>query len=250
MAKPMPRGRALRMLGGAVVTLATPAFLARPASASVGVSQAGCQSGVCGVPFIAGCVTAVSKCPAPSLCFKWPGFLGSIPRGGAGGLCAQAGNAGATPPGGLACCCPPGTTKGNVEGGEPPCVAKCKTPLCGPKKQCCEPDQECKEFELAAGGTLRHQCVAKCEPGSRRCAKDLDCCPNGQACCGSGAGACCGPDQICVRALNRNGQFVKLCMRKCVAPEVRCNFVCCNANQVRAFRKLRNGRIKCHCVQE
>jgi hypothetical protein len=52
---------------------------------------------------------------------------------------------------------------------------------------------------------------------------------------------------VCVRAFNAAGTPVRLCRRKCAPPQARCNFVCCDADK-RAYRKLANGKVQCHCI--
>lgn len=254
MAKPMPRRRALRILGGALVTLAVPAT-SGTAAASVGRQQV-CECNTagttaCGIPLLAGCTLQCCD-KVNSICFKWPGYGGPIPRGGAGGSCsAHQGVPGKEPPR-VVCCCPRNTRKGNLAGGEPPCVPICRTKLCGPSKKCCPADEECVQFQLSAGGRTHEQCAPKCEPGTRRCNLSLNCCPTTQNCCTlrpGEKGVCCGPEQVCVRASNTQNESVRLCVRKCKPPEVRCNFVCCNPDQ-RAYRKLKDGRIRCHCVRD
>ena len=129
LARPMPRGGALRLLGRALLVTAVPGGLTGAARAATGRSTA-CTG--CGVPHGAGCVLN-KTCGSGDMkgfpvCCKWPGFFGSFQYGPAGGQCAQAGGHGLNPPGGLACCCPAGSACGAPPG--PPCVATQK--VCGP----------------------------------------------------------------------------------------------------------------------
>ena len=253
MAKPMPRRRALRAIGSALITVAVPAALARPARASMAVPHA-CTG--CGVEHGAGCVLN-KTCGRGDMagfpvCCRKAGYFGRFTYGPAGGHCAQAGGSGGLdPPGGLACCCPAGSSCGTPPG-EPVCVQNCRTKLCGLGKKCCGADQECVQFQFALGGKTYEKCAAKCEPGTRRCKLNLDCCPSTQHCCSStpgDMGICCDPEQVCVRAFNTRNEYARLCRRKCEAPQVRCNFICCDADK-RAYRKIKDGRIRCHCVKD
>jgi len=242
LAKPMPRSRALRLLGTSIVAAAVPLAgpRLRPARAS-GFSTANCsdpglcsglpgRTKVCGCDFLASCYKECCN-PATEHCCIYPPFPGAT---GGSSVCEKA-------------CCPLGTDCGTAS---KPCVPKCPVP-CGPQKECCKPDEECQTYKVGKfdRGTYK-SCIRKCTPGSRRCRTDgvaiLGCCPNGQNCC---SGLCCDPEQVCVRALGTTGKPFRLCVRKCAPPQARCNFICCDADK-RAYRKLPNGRIKCSCVAD
>ena len=125
-AKPISRRRALRVLGGALITAAAPASLSTSARATRARAQ-GCTA--CGVPHGAGCVGNY-KCGQGALeeepvCCTFPGYFGPL-KAPFGGTCAQAGGQGNTPPGGAMCCCPAGSSCGD------PAVAACTCPKpCG-----------------------------------------------------------------------------------------------------------------------
>ncbi len=201
LAKPMPRSRALRTVGAALVTAVAPAALARPVSAAPLATQA-CTG--CGVPHLAGCVLNKTCGSGQSVgfpvCCKWPGFLGQWSPGGAAGLCAQAGAQENSPPGGLACCCPPNTICGNVQGGEPPCVPKCNGPVCSVDKQCCP---------KKTGRCVKGKCCPAIRttkatgPNSRAVA----CCPAGTIAVPGATGLCCrrGHKDCCDKFDPRNG---------------------------------------------
>jgi hypothetical protein len=224
LAEPMPRSRAMKVLGSALVAAAVPGI--RPAAAGARSS------------YIVTCAKDGNKCPGQKLCCKdCPGVTGD-PYGGILQICCNTNDA-----------CdwhPPGpSTKCGTMG----CKPQCKTRLCGPEKKCCEDDAVCTRYEISWGGTVREGCVTKCAPGSRRCKRSgggwsLACCPNGQNCCN---GLCCDPGTVCVGGLNAAGGTTRLCKRKCDPPQARCNFTCCDKDK-RAYRKLANGKIQCHCI--
>lgn len=246
LAQPLPRRRVLRLLGVAVAAAAVPAL--RPAgSAATGRRTGDCggcapTTTVCGVPRLAGCTRACCDVLNP-ICCKWPGFTGTWTPGDVAGICSQT----ADPEGSLVCCCPPGTTCGNVPGGEPPCVSEgcagadrercgkrccntktefcafpeasrcclnAHTPCAGQKiKQCCPEDEECCVFEPIAGqkGKPASACCSK----SERCLSlKGTCCPKEQAC---GQKACCNPNEDC-------DERAQTC--SCPKPR-RCNGRCC-----------------------
>lgn len=237
----MPRRRALGMLGVTLAGLATGGS-ATGARRPFGTRQSsGCGTGykVCS-PGSNAC--RATCCPTHTTCSIGP----KDPKNGCAisdGCCDPCNPQRSTPDG-----------KGGCKPGQAPSYCPCKPGQkpCGKNKQCCGPDEECLRWKFGAGGTNVYEtCLKKCPPGSRRCSlgdgvSDVDCCPNGQNCC---AGVCCTSDAICIRALSGDGGFARLCKRRCKAPQVRCNFVCCNPEQ-RAYRKLKNGRVRCLCVRD
>lgn len=177
MAQPMPRRRALRAIGGALVTVATPGVLARSAGAAPAITSA-CQG--CGVPHGAGCVLN-QKCSTAvrgyTVCCTYPGYFGSFQNSN-GGLCAQAGGNGLDPPGGLACCCPAGTTCGQPPGQV--CVSQCKKCADG---KCCDKPNKCVNGKCCPAIRTTHA------PGTR--GRGVACCPPGTVAVPGGAGLCC-----------------------------------------------------------
>jgi hypothetical protein len=155
LAKPMPRRRALRVLGGALVTVATPASLLAGRASAAGAI--GCDK--CGAPHGAGCVTpgACGKFPLENepVCCTWPGYFGPI-RKPHGGICAQAGGNGLQPPGGAACCCPKGTSCGNPAVAACVCAHPCGTDCCGEGSKCCA-GKCCEKGEECVRGACREK---------------------------------------------------------------------------------------------
>ena len=189
-AKPMSRRRALRVLGGALITAAAPASMSTSARATRSRAQ-GCTA--CGVPHGAGCVGNY-KCGQGALeeepvCCTFPGYFGPL-KAPFGGTCAQAGGQGNSPPGGAMCCCPAGSSCGD------PAVAACTCPKpCGSK--CCRQGEDCVMGDRSAPET--DFCAPRCPPLQVHCQGTGTCCEPGAQCCGT---RCCTGSQCC----NRGGQ--------------------------------------------
>ena len=189
-ATPMSRRRALRVLGGALITAAAPASLSAAARAAPARAQ-GCTA--CGVEHGAGCVGNY-KCGQGALdgepvCCTFPGYFGPL-RAPFGGTCAQAGGQGNTPPGGAMCCCPAGSSCGE------PAVAACTCPKpCA--SACCQDDEDCVMGDRLAPDT--DFCAPRCPPLLVHCQGTGTCCERGAQCCGTG---CCSGGQCC----NRDGR--------------------------------------------
>lgn len=219
LARPMPRVGALRLLGRALAVAAVPGGLAGAACAATGRATA-CTG--CGVPHGAGCVLN-KTCGSRDMkgfpvCCKWPGYFGRFEYGPAGGMCAQAGGNGLSPPGGLACCCPAGTTCGGPPG--PPCVPDCDGEKCG--RECCKDPKVCKRQGANRLCCLPEEdaCFVAPAPGmpTSGVGKGV-CCPRGTTCRRTDTVArCCGPDQ----------SFSK---GACVCPKgkPKCGTDCCDA---------------------
>ena len=130
IASPMPRRRALRMLGGALVTVAVPSAV-RPRRAFAGMLQPGTSVGLCekdcGGAFPVPCI-----CPGPDpkYCYETCGIPGS--------RCCCYKNADGEPTGAAAC--PPGTRCGNPAAGESNCMC---INTCGSPFSCCGADEYC-----------------------------------------------------------------------------------------------------------
>jgi hypothetical protein len=204
LAKPMPRRRALRLIGGAVVSASLP--LGRPAisrAASFRPTNCGdprtCADPrfpkVCGCDFLAGCYR---DCCAPSdICCKFP------PASGGGAPCEKA-------------CCPPDTQCGSGKPGDV-CVSLCKvqcggkcckdTEYCANRQQqlccknnevgcgrdCCKPNEECLTIRVGTGSA--RVCQPRCPSGRARCGSK--CCPTNWRCANPSTGLCkrCGPNE-------------------------------------------------------
>lgn len=230
LAQPMPRRRALRLLGGAVVASAVPGVL-RPSRAPGATRTAS-----------TGATRTASACPRPGYCPSGRVDCSVCP-GGAPGSCFLAG-CGA--PGSECCClkdaagrksgatlCAPGYRC--VPQGDPPCVCKntcgvgncckpgeycanfsqrlcCKEEERGCGLECCKPNEECRTIRVGAGS-------------ARVCEKR---CPQGQAWCGRDK--CCPPKWHC--ANERTG----LCKR-CKKSEEECEKKCCDRKTSRCCGK-------------
>jgi hypothetical protein len=222
LAEPMPRSRALRMLGGAVVTAALPAAL-RPQRASAQARISTVPTGVCAK-------NCTDPLPFPCIC-QGPetavGVIGCFETCGVAGstccCCPQADGSN-----GCALACPPGTRCGDPNRGEPNCVyecpgdRKCGSKCCEVGSVCADPDLElccgaretvcrggntvscCKANEHCCSGTCCER-GTRCVPGrpgrctpcprppeARRCGNT--CCRKGEPCC---SGRCCTKQQKC-----------------------------------------------------
>jgi hypothetical protein len=195
LAKPMPRSRALRLIGGALVATAVPGVTPRRAAARTlkGCDPKACgKAKVCGIPFLEGCTLACCDKTFP-ICCKWTG-TDLIGRGGEAGLCsAHAAIPGE--PARVVCCCPPGTVC-NASPRAAPCK-KCLTEPCGPHlSQCCKPDEHCSYARKDEGFPTNGLCCPKgrhgCGPNGPGIGRWTHCCPPGKVCCGNeGTGHCC-----------------------------------------------------------
>lgn len=248
LATSMPRSRALRILGGAVVTVAVP--MARPglqAASARGWHPAGCgapgtctpsQGTVCGCDFLAGCYR--DCCPAGFTCCKWPST-------GIGGPPCEKN------------CCPPGTVCGSGRPGDV-CVTRCDVPcggdcckkgefcanfrqkLCCKKgetgcgNRCCATNEEC--VSIRTGSSSERVCVARCPQGRARCGESK-CCPTNWRCANPSTGLCkrCGTgEEECERKCC-NRQTTRCCGKAGCCPKSRSCCVtgdkqtCCPAGQ-------------------
>lgn len=188
----MPRRGVLRLLAGAVVAVAVPAAVARPAGAATRRAQ-GCTEGTtdcwvgpgnpwtcCGGPDTVGgsticCATKVSATCCESYCTCTTDELG-----GAKCVCPQC------KPGEAECgsgCCQPGSFC--ASGG--PLILCCKNGQTGCGDRCCDANEEC--FRAGAGRARIEVCVARCPKGRARCGEGR-CCPKGQRCVNPKKGTC------------------------------------------------------------
>jgi len=234
LAQPMPRRRALRLLGGAVVASAVPGVL-RPSRAPGATRTAS-----------TGVTRTASACPRPGYCPSGRVDCSVCP-GGAPGSCFLAG-CGA--PGSECCClkdaagrksgatlCAPGYRC--VPQGDPPCVCKntcgvgncckpgeycanfsqrlcCKEEERGCGLQCCKPNEECKTIRVGTGS--QDFCEKRCPPKQAWCGRNKCCPPRwhcinertglckrcrrneeecGNKCCDKATSRCCGENLCC-----------------------------------------------------
>jgi len=134
LVKPMPRSRAVRLLGGALVSAAIPALRPRRASGAPKRAFDPCDHPLrcvgkqtCGIPDpnagpspipVCGVTCCTALLPQ---CFKWPELQGrQVTARQLNGSCQTAV--------GISCCCPPGTKRGDLAAGE----LACKPQVCGP----------------------------------------------------------------------------------------------------------------------
>lgn len=244
LTRPMPRRRALRVLGGALVAVAVPGTGAlRSAQAIAGVRQSSVLSSVCEK-------TCSGTFPVPCLC-KGPTHGCFEECGMAGSTCccykgADGKNAGVA-------ACPPGTRCGDPRRGESNCmcIKTCGSPfaccredqfcanptvrLCckhgerGCGRMCCKPNEECRRIQIGTGSQT--VCEQKCPPNRAWC----------------GRNTCCPPRWYCIN--ERTG----LCKR-CRRDQEECGTKCCDKATSRCCRSsshaycCRNGRDCCEGV--
>jgi len=204
LAAPMPRRRALRTLGGALVAVAVPGAV-RAQRAFGGVRRPAVSTGLCekscSDPFPVPCI-----CPGPDpkYCFETCGEAGST-------CCCLKGSDG-KPSGAVAC--PPGTRCGRPGESNCPCVNTCGSRCCGkdefcanPREnlccktgergcglECCKPNEECRTTRVGTGSS--DICVKRCPPQQAWCGRDK-CCPPKWRCVNEHTGLCkrCGRNE-------------------------------------------------------
>lgn len=225
LVRPIPRRRALRLLGGVVVAAAVPGAL-RPTTArahqAVGTLTTACNPS-CGGKYPVKCV-----CPVKGGC-----YIGGCGEPGSICCCLQESNAGT--PGAVVC--PPGYACGGGRG-KPNC--RCKTPcgleccrtgetcanprenLCckqderGCGLECCKPNEEC--MRIRVGTSSQTFCDKRCPSNQAWCGRKKCCPPRwrcanestglckrcgrteeecGTKCCDKRTSRCCGPNLCC-----------------------------------------------------
>lgn len=207
MAKPMPRRRALRLLGASLVAAAVP--LARPglrqARAARLAPNACGDPGLCpptGRSMVCGCVVNQFACyktccdPTREHCCLFAGEPDGKPP------CEKA-------------CCPLGTECGSGKGGDIcVCKTRCGSTCCGPEEycanfqqqlcckrgergcglECCRPNEECRKIRVGTGS--KDVCTKRCPSNQAWCGKD-NCCPPKWKCINEQKGLCkrCWPEE-------------------------------------------------------
>lgn len=222
LARPMPRSRAVRAFGVALVSVGVPGALRTPRAAagtlavkatnvSSGarasrVAKAFCEkscSGVTPVPCL--CKNDRNKGPYAG-CFETCGVSGST-------CCCLKGSDGFNSG---AVACPPGTRCGRPGEVNCPCINTCGDPsaCCGrdefcanPRERlcckqgergcgrfCCKPNQECRSIRVGTASTVT--CEDRCPPNRAWCGRST-CCPPRWRCANERTGLCkrCGRNE-------------------------------------------------------
>jgi len=236
VAKPMPRRRALRLLGGALVTVAVPGFVTTKARAAASkcenrpgtkACKCSCKGDKCfpckGAICIINCCRVVDEycdcvghggcwvkpcskpCPSGFKCCEDDEFCANSLQK----LCCKIGERGCGPR-----CCQPNeecTTIRVGTGSERVCEKRCPQgqAWCG-RKKCCPPKWNCANEKTGLCKRCRkdqQECGKKCcDPKtSRCCGKDL-CCKEGRPCCTvNGKRICCPANTKCVPQISGQG---------------------------------------------
>jgi hypothetical protein len=256
LAKPMPRSRVVRVLGGSIAAAAFP--FSRPAgAATLHGSSCGApgtcppKTTVCGCDFLAGCYR--DCCTADQICCKWP-----RPSGPGRPPCEKI-------------CCPAGTRCGSGEPGDvcvPLCPTRCgekccqKGEYCADQRRslCCKDgDSECRIFPppgRPATGKEPAQCCPKELP--KCCANDkkMACCEAAGTCC---AGGCCPPDKVCTKGVCACPKGTTTCGRRCCTKTETCcpdKAACCAKGQTCCGKDCCEKTEKCcpgpdkHCCKD
>jgi hypothetical protein len=230
MAKPMPRRRALRLLGGALVSVAVPGIATTKARAA----SASCRAG----EIVCKCACKGDKCTDCT----GPICLVNCCRSDLGEYCDCAGHAGcwvkpcSKPcPSGTKCC---GDDEFCANSLQKLC---CKRGQRGCDLECCEPNEECRKIRV--GTASKDICTKRCPPNRAWCGRD-NCCPPkwkcinertglckrcwpeeeecGKKCCDKKTSRCCGKAGCCPknRACCNIGKEQKCCPagQKCAIP--------------------------------
>ncbi len=186
LAQPMPRRRAVRVLGGALASIAMSGVISRSARAAPSACDVPCPPNTtnCRVRRGAGCTDVCCGQDLPNLpkCCKWDVSHPFPNSSSYGCINKPEGNPPAAFPAHTICCCPANTRCGPIAGNQPciPCAPGRKP--CG--HTCCEPDKRCVNDRLSL-------C---CSKGEKRCGKV--CCPLG-SCARESTSLCCKPGKRC-----------------------------------------------------
>lgn len=227
LAQPMPRRKAVRVLGVTLAAVAIPGTRAGPASAR---RTATCNFG-CG-PNRTRCVTVVNLASGPDVCCRAPAnryYCGGNPNFPDTVKCVDR--------------CPTG---------EPCTLSELDDQGC-PKFACCKPSQECTNFRLsnAPNSKLRRACARKCRTIERKCGIAIGerCCEKDRVCCGTGEfKVCCELGDVCVKVPSEDRRhtkgYFKACGPKCKPGEKRCRLRCCKEI---TFETLPSGFKQCRC---
>lgn len=217
LAQPMPRARAVRLLGGALASAAVSGVFPRGARSAPrrAAGPCDCVAGEtpCAIPLGAGCtkVCCVQTGNYPKCCStvgveKPAPNCATHPGGVFGGV---------TSPPRTVCCCPAGARCGDLRAGESGCMnctLPCGSGCCNPGEFCAAPAQSlcCKTGESACGDICcktgqfcaNRKTALCCNAGQVGCGDK--CCPQGKVCrhkaCGCPTGTKkCGSTECCTR---------------------------------------------------
>lgn len=203
LATPMPRRRALRIVGLALLGASVPAVASRAARAAV---AGGCAF-ICGDDKSFDCCSGDDTCcwppglnpvccPTGNVCDQNAGCVAPCADGRprCGVTCCSAGKSCTDPSRSLCCddgstlcdgkCCPKGFECATlVVAGKRNelCVPRCPSGQTRCGVACCPRGTRCSNPNTATCG--------KCPPGQRGCGKR--CCPSGSTCCDASKGLCC-----------------------------------------------------------
>lgn len=270
LAEPMPRRRAVRLIGISLAVAAVPGIRPGRASAKPESQAVACKHGTAPNPHQNVCDkdlpdrTVETYCCGPP---KWQYGCYDPVKGDCANSCPPEVDLGhrvakqypctATKPDaqgviGGQCCIKPEFKGCSPEG---KCLPNCPYqyrrglaagPIsCG--KQCCGPGQECVTWLSSNTSSPKKGCAGKCKKGERRCPPEPGhfpvCCA--KSCCD---GACCEEGEECTQRVLRSGATFRVCRPKCAAPEKRCGTDCC-VDEKRFYRKNAKGRLMCRCLR-
>ena len=224
LAEPMPRRRAVRVIGASLVAIAAPGFSPRLASAATAWPR---------TPFSPTTPRRAATCAAGDIVCKYDG-----------NLCCPGG------PRGRPACCP---TKSPLSGFHgcckteahcccgntccDPVTQRCVCPapggrggVCAPKCKLLDPFSFdcgitcCKSYERCVNGECKPCDTQSCQP--YKSGRTI-CCPKGTKCCANNTStACCGPNQVC------KAQGVKTAKCDCKpGTGTKCGSDCCGKSE-------------------
>lgn len=249
LAQPMPRRRALRLIGGTLVAAVIPVARAPRALARPGVSRNSNCNEHCtqGVPLLCNCDRSAQfpnnpAKPCYHICCAADDTCCCNPKTGGGVKCCPPGTHCVSETLTCVCdndcgggCCQPNEecVPSILKTGKPTCVAKCKKGETRCNEKCCKPNEECTKFR--AGNSSQSLCLPKCKPGEVRCGQN--CCPNGLKCIDPGNGICghCRPNEFKCgkRCCNLRGACCDPSKGLCCKPSEKCGswppnkHICC-----------------------
>lgn len=251
LAQPMPRRRAVRVLGAALVTAVLPGVSARAAFAGRMLSTCEPNTRECKCPS-AGGRFFVACCPTnhPTLKYTCECFGEPDPR-------AQCTAQRICPPGSTKCgndCCEPYE---NCVGGRCECNERCGSKCCEEGASCAsEARSLCcpKKWKVCVAGTAgavkccppRETCCMKFGRASAQCCGEEQTCDTGTGTCQCKKGKvacgteCCDPaKETCAQGKSSQGKPIKKC---CPKGKTMCGGACCGTDRC---CKTENGDVCC-----